>query len=126
MGLDRRQFLGAIAKPAAAASIVISNPTLMANVISKIKKTSGNPKSVAKDESYWREIQQGYTADRGIVNLNNGGVSPSPTVVQEALKRHLDFSNTSPAYTMWRILEPQKETVRRRLARFFGSDGSGW
>ena len=23
---------------------------------------------------------------------------------------------------MWRILEPQKETVRRRLARFFGSD----
>ncbi|MEC7799503.1 MAG: aminotransferase class V-fold PLP-dependent enzyme, partial [Candidatus Neomarinimicrobiota bacterium] len=122
MGLDRRQFLGAIAKPAAAASMVISNPTLMANAFSKIRKTSGDSKSVAKDESYWREIQQGYTADRGIINLNNGGVSPSPSVVQEALKRHLDFSNTSPAYTMWRILEPQKETVRRRLARFFGSD----
>ena len=122
MGLDRRQFLGTIAKPAAAASMLISNPTLMANAFSKIRKTSGDSKSVAKDESYWREIQQGYTADRGIINLNNGGVSPSPSVVQEALKRHLDFSNTSPAYTMWRILEPQKETVRRRLARFFGSD----
>ena len=92
------------------------------DAFSKIRKTSGDSKSVAKDESYWREIQQGYTADRGIINLNNGGVSPSPSVVQEALKRHLDFSNTSPAYTMWRILEPQKETVRRRLARFFGSD----
>ena len=38
MGLDRRQFLGAIAKPAAAASMVISNPTLMANAFSKIGK----------------------------------------------------------------------------------------
>ena len=63
--------------------------------------------------------QQGYTADRGMVNLNNGGVSPSPSVVQNAMKRHLDFSNTSPAYSMWRILEPQREPVRRRLARFF-------
>ena len=94
----------------------------MANAYSKIKKATGDPKSVAKDEAYWREIQQGYTADRGLINLNNGGVSPSPTVVQEALKRYLDFSNTSPAYSMWRILEPQKETVRRRMARFFGCD----
>ena len=120
--LDRRQFLGAIVKPAAVASMVISSPTLMANAYSKIKKGTGDPKSVAKNEAYWREIQQGYTADRGIINLNNGGVSPSPTVVQEALKRYLDFSNTSPAYSMWRILEPQKETVRRRMARFFGCD----
>ena len=93
--LDRRQFLGAIAKPAAAASMMISNPTLMANAYSKIKKATGDPKSVAKDEAYWREIQQGYTADRGPINLNNGGVSPSPTVVQDALKRYLDFSNIS-------------------------------
>ena len=82
--LDRRQFLGAIAKPAAAASMIVSSPTLMANAYSKIKKVSGDPKSIAKDESYWREIQQGYTADRGLINLNNGGVSPSPTVVQNA------------------------------------------
>ena len=52
--LDRRQFLGAIAKPAAAASMMISNPTLMANAYSKIKKATGDPKSVAKDEAYWR------------------------------------------------------------------------
>ena len=35
------------------------------------------------------------------------------------MKRHLDFSNTSPAYSIWRILEHQREPVRRRLARFF-------
>ena len=120
--LDRRQFLGTIAKPAALATVAISNPTLMAKAITKIKTAVGNPKDVARDESYWREIQQGYTADRGLINLNNGGVSPSPTVVMNALKRHLDFSNTSPAYSMWRILEPQKETVRRRMARVFNCD----
>jgi len=120
--LDRREFLGRIAKPAALATVAISNPTLMAKAITKIKTAVGNPKDVARDESYWREIQQGYTADRGLINLNNGGVSPSPTIVQNALKRYLDFSNTSPAYSMWRILEPQKETVRRRMARFFNCD----
>ena len=110
--LDRRQFLSSIAKPAAAASVVLSNPGLIAKTLNKVKAPSGDPKIIARDESYWREIQQGYTADRALINLNNGGVSPSPTVVQNALKRYLDFSNTSPAYSMWRILEPQKETVR--------------
>ena len=120
--IDRRQFLGTIAKPTAVASIVMTNPTLMAKALSGIRSTAGNPKDIARDESFWREIQQGYTADRGLINLNNGGVSPSPTVVQEALKRYLDFSNTSPAYSMWRILEPQKETIRKRMARFFNCD----
>ncbi len=120
--IDRRQFFGTIAKPAAVASVVMTNPTLMAKALSGIRSTAGNPKDIARDESFWREIQQGYTADRGLINLNNGGVSPSPTVVQEALKRYLDFSNTSPAYSMWRILEPQKETIRKRMARFFNCD----
>ena len=122
LNIDRRQFLGTIAKPAAVASVVMTNPALMAKALSGIRSTAGNPKDIARDESFWREIQQGYTADRGLINLNNGGVSPSPTVVQEALKRYLDFSNTSPAYSMWRILEPQKETIRKRMARFFNCD----
>ena len=117
--INRRQFLGTIAKPAAVASVVMTNPTLMAKALSGIRSTAGNPKDIARDESFWREIQQGYTADRSMINLNNGGVSPAPRVVQEAMKRHLDFSNTSPAYSMWQILEPQREPVRRRMARFF-------
>ena len=120
--LGRREFLGSIIKPAAITSIAALNPTLAASAVKNISTSFGSPSDIAKDESYWREIQQGYTADRGLINLNNGGVSPSPTVVMNALKRHLDFSNTSPAYSMWRILEPQKETVRRRMARFFNCD----
>jgi isopenicillin-N epimerase len=77
---------------------------------------------VARDEDFWREIQQAFTLDRTIINLNNGGVSPSPRVVQEAMRRYLDYSNTAPAYTMWQILEPEIEAVRQRLAASFGCD----
>ena len=77
---------------------------------------------VARDEDFWFEIQRAFTVDRTYINLNNGGVSPSPRVVQEAMRRYLEFSNHAPTHTMWRILEPQIESVRRRLARSFGCD----
>ena len=80
------------------------------------------PETVAADEDYWREIQQAFTVDRSYVNLNNGGVCPSPRIVQEAMKRYLDLSNEAPVYTMWQLLEPQIESVRRGLAREFGCD----
>jgi selenocysteine lyase/cysteine desulfurase len=60
--------------------------------------------------------------DRTLVNLNNGGVSPSPRVVQDAMRRYLELSNQAPTYTMWQLLEPQIESVRRRLAGTFGCD----
>ena len=63
-----------------------------------------------------------FTLDRTIINLNNGGCSPSPRVVHEAFKRYLDISNQAPVYHMWQILEPNIESVRRRLAAEFGCD----
>lgn len=81
-----------------------------------------SPEEVAADEDYWFEIQQAFTVDRSIINLNNGGVSPSPRVVQDAMRRYLEYSNQAPVYTMWRVLEPQIESVRQRLARAFGCD----
>jgi selenocysteine lyase/cysteine desulfurase len=83
---------------------------------------SGSPEAVAANESLWLEIQNAFTVDRSLVNLNSGGVSPSTARVQDAMKRYLDFSNAAPTYTMWRVLEPQREAVRTRLARMFGCD----
>jgi selenocysteine lyase/cysteine desulfurase len=80
------------------------------------------PDQVAQDEDFWRQIRHAFTIDRTLINLNNGGVSPSPRVVQEALARYLAFSNEAPVYTMWQVLEPQIESVRRQLARSFGCD----
>src|SRR5437016_13709025 len=80
------------------------------------------PADVARDEDFWLGIQQAFTLDRTLINLNNGGVSPSPRVVQEAMRRYLEYSNTAPVYTMWQVLEPEIESVRRRLAASFGCD----
>jgi selenocysteine lyase/cysteine desulfurase len=80
------------------------------------------PEETARDEDYWLQIQQAFTVDRNIVNLNNGGVCPSPKIVQDAMRRQLEFSNMAPAYTMWTVLEPEIESVRTRLAASFGCD----
>jgi selenocysteine lyase/cysteine desulfurase len=118
---NRRQFLGAIGHTAALAFAAASFEPLRAReVTEKLANYPGTPEEIAVDESFWFEVQQAFTVDRSLINLNNGGVSPSPAIVQEAMKRHLDYSNTAPVYTMWQILEPQREGVRRGMARAFG------
>jgi isopenicillin-N epimerase len=121
--VSRRQFLGAIGRPAAAAYAVATiDPGGIQRIVDTLSGFSGTPEDISKDESFWLEVQQAYTVDRSLINLNNGGVSPSPAIVQDAMKGHQDFSNKAPTYTMWQILEPQRESVRKQLARTFGCD----
>src|SRR5262245_60856844 len=79
------------------------------------------PDEVAQDELYWREIQEAFTLDRTISNLNNGNSCPSPRVVHEAFKRYADIMNQAPVYYRG-LIERNMETVRRRLAAEFGCD----
>ena len=51
------------------------------------------------DEDYWAVIQNSFTVTRGIINLNNGGVSPSPRIVTEALVRYIWQQEDATAYT---------------------------
>lgn len=115
---DRRSFLRAVSAPAAALAWP-ALPTLRGDWSpGRIPRDGGGP----EDEPFWAEVQRAFTVDRSLINLNNGGVSPSPSYVQDAVKRHLDFSNQAPTWTMWRVLEPQIETVRTMLAARFGCD----
>ena len=119
--LSRRSFLQATGSAGAAAALAAFDDAAPVRVAAAGERVAGlSPWEVAADESYWREIQQAFTLDRTIINLNNGGVCPSPRVVHEALKRYLDISNQAPVYHMWQILEPNIESVRRRLAASFG------
>ena len=121
----RRSFLGAVGAPAAAAAVGLPfgfRPGRAAAVAAQLAAHPGSPDEVAGDEDFWYEVQRAFTVDRSLVNLNNGGVSPAPAWVQEAMKRHLDYSNEAPVYTMWRVLEPQREGVRERLAREWNVD----
>jgi selenocysteine lyase/cysteine desulfurase len=121
--MDRRDFLGSVAYPAVGAMAWAAlTPGLASSTAAELLRHNGSAGELAHDESFWFEVQQAFTVDRSLVNLNNGGVSPSPAIVQAAMKRHLDYSNTAPTHAMWRVLEPQREGVRQRLARLFACD----
>jgi isopenicillin-N epimerase len=122
--MTRREFLGTVGRPAALGVVAAAlDPLGVRQALAKAAEHAGSPAEVATDEPFWFEIQQAFTVDRSVINLNNGGVSPSPAVVQAAHKRHLDFSNsTPPPVALWQVLEPQRETVRQRLARTFSVD----
>ena len=74
----------------------------------------------AMDEDFWMTIQQAYTVNSNLIILNNGGVSPSPRVVQDAVERYNRFANEGPSYYMWRILDQGREPLRQKLALLAG------
>ena len=78
------------------------------------------PDDLADEEDFWYYIQQAFTVSSAIINLNNGGVSPAPKTVQDAMKRYYDYSNEAPSYYMWRILDQGRETLRHNMAELAG------
>ena len=122
--IDRRSFLSSAGKSLglmAASSAVVGS--LFENIQAAAKPVDHlSPIEAAADEDFWAAIQQSFSVTRGIVNLNNGGVSPSPRLVTEAFVRYTWQQEDATAYTMWQLLEPQSETVRTGLAEVFGCD----
>src|SRR6187397_2924254 len=121
---SRRNFLSLAGKSIGLAALTV--PTV-ASLLNDVKAAGRaidhlSPIEAALDEDYWATIQQAFSVTRGIVNLNNGGVSPSPRMVTEAFVRYTWQQEDATAYTMWQILEPQSETIRSGLAELFGCD----
>jgi isopenicillin-N epimerase len=121
--LNRRQFMAAATQPVgAAAALAFLHPRRAVAIAEVASRHPGTADEIAADEPFWAEVRRAFVVDRTVINLNNGGVSPSPAAVQEAQRRYQEYSNAAPVHTMWRVLEPQRETVREKLARFFGCD----
>lgn len=93
------------------------------NLKSAIKNAEGvNPADLATDDEFWYYVQQSYTISSNFVNLNNGGVSPAPKVVADAMKQYYDVSNEGPSYFMWRVVDLGREPLRKNLAQLAGCD----
>src|SRR4249920_3685299 len=122
--LHRRNFLSLTGKGLGLAALASSSVgALLKNIQAATRSVAHlTPEQAAMDEDFWFEIQKAFTVTRGIINLNNGGVSPSPRIVTEALVRYIWQQEDATAYTMWQILEPQSETIRTGLAELFGCD----
>lgn len=122
--VDRRNFISLAGKGlglAALSSVTVSS--LLKEIQAATKSIAHlTPAQAAMDEDFWFTIQNAFSVTRGIINLNNGGVSPSPRIVTEALVRYIWQQEDATAYTMWQILEPQSETIRTGLAEVFGCD----
>ncbi len=103
-------------------SIPLLNETVLSSAFrQELKRISGlSPEQAAKEEDFWAWVRQCFTVSQGIINLNNGGVSPQPAQVQEAMIRHYRMSNEGPSYYMWRILDKGRETLRQKLAQLAG------
>lgn len=78
---SRREFLGTIALPAAAAmaGTPLYPPLLNrsgADLAAELAAHPGTAAEVADDEDFWVEIQRAFTVDRSLINLNNVGSAP--------------------------------------------------
>src|SRR4026207_1456687 len=120
----RRDFISVAGKSLGLAAL---SSATVASLLRNVEAASKNvarltPEEAATEEDYWAAIQNSFSVTRGIINLKNGGVSPSPRIVTEALVRYIWEQEDATAYTMWQILEPQAETIRTGLAELFGCD----
>jgi selenocysteine lyase/cysteine desulfurase len=113
----RRAFLQA--SGALGAALAARNLEAIEAATAKVADRS--PDEVARDEFYWREIQQAFILDRTLINLNNGHHCPQPRVVHEAVKRYMDLEVQAPVH-YGGVINRNGETVRRRLASEFGCD----
>ncbi|MBL0174205.1 MAG: aminotransferase class V-fold PLP-dependent enzyme [Ignavibacteria bacterium] len=121
---DRRSFMSTMGKGIGLAALTtVSLASMLDDLHAAARKVEHlTPEQAAADEDFWFEIQQAFSVTRSIINLNNGGVCPSPRIVTEALVRYQWQQEELPAYVMWQILEPRVENVREGLARMFGAD----
>lgn len=121
---NRRRFLqsaGAISATAFLSSL--TQPAWSRKLQTALRGAEGvSPSDLATDEDFWYYIQQSFTVSPYLINLNNGGVSPAPRTVQEAMKRYYDLCNEAPSFYMWRELDKGREPLRKNLAKLAGCD----
>jgi selenocysteine lyase/cysteine desulfurase len=124
MSTSRRAFFRKSIGAAGALSLTAISAQAMAEDISDALQTLQrlSPAQAAQDEELWARIAQAYTVSPAILNLNNGGVSPQPKVVQDAMERYTKYSNEAPSHYMWHILDKGREPIRRKLADLAGAD----
>jgi len=119
---NRRRFLDALGMFSATTFLAtLAKPAWSRNLEKALLSAAHRaPEQLADDETFWYSVQQSFTVNPEIVNLNNGGVSPSPKVVQDEMKKNFDLSEGGPSYYMWRILDKGREPLRKELARISG------
>ncbi|MBI2729218.1 MAG: aminotransferase class V-fold PLP-dependent enzyme [Sphingobacteriales bacterium] len=119
---SRRHFLQGLASAAGTVSFLsFANNSFTTEAVKQFDKFHAQtPTDALNDEDFWNWVKQSYTVSPEILNLNNGGVSPQPKVVQDAHIRYYQYWNEGPSYYMWQILDQGREALRNKLADLAG------
>lgn len=122
METNRRSFMKKLGLTAGILSVPsFINNSFGAEFQEVLKKAESIPPGeLASDEDFWAWVQQSYTVSSTMINLNNGGVSPQPKVVQDAFVKYNELCNEGPSFYMWRILDKGREPLRSKLADLAG------
>jgi len=80
----------------------------------------GVKSSASDDDDFWRQVRLAFAASPNIINLNNGGVSPTPRATMDALDYYNRMCSEAPSYYMWRTLDQDREPLRENLAALAG------
>lgn len=115
--MNRRHFVKQLGATLGAASLF---PGLAFAKEWENMEIPGFPPPDMPEDDFWAWIQNAYTVSPNIINLNNGGVSPQPKVVQDTFERYNRYCNEAPSYYMWRILDQGREALRADLADLAG------
>lgn len=120
--MNRRDFLLAAGAVGTLDAFAAVDPSFGRQLEKKLGFLENMSVSASADnEDFWGWVRESYTVSPNIVNLNNGGVSPQPKVVQDAHIRFYQYSNEAPSYYMWRILDQGRENLRMKLADACGT-----
>lgn len=127
MANKRRAFIKKISSAAGAVAfsplLSATSPESLNDFFQQYKNVSAS--DLVEDEDFWYQVKNAYTVATNMVNLNNGGVSPAPKVVQDAVDRYNKLSNEAPSYFMWRTLDKDREGLRGKLANLAGVSSEG-
>lgn len=119
MESNRRKFIRKLT--GLGAGSVFLNP-LAAQTISKQLETFDSLKDeeIIQNEEYWNQIRRAYSISPDFLVLNNGGVSPQPTAVQDAVAFNNKMSNLGPSYYMWRLVDLPIKKIKYQLSQLAG------
>ena len=118
--MERRDFLKTAGAAAGLATLFDSE--VFRGVQAAVNDiTALTPQQAAQDETLWSEVKQAFTLHRGLVHLDNGYTCPTPSVVTEAVVRYVREQEQEPYGLYTRESRDRLSTVKKSLARLFGS-----
>lgn len=120
---NRRNFLGSLVGITGSLSLQgMAKETIAQDVNDSLKVLNQlQIEEAIQQEPLWERVQQAY-AKSSIINLNNGGVSPQPLIVQEAETRYKEIINEVPSYYMWRVYAKERSAIRAQLSELVGCE----